>query len=403
MRSLFAAPATVCMLLSAAAFAGPGHAPVIGGTNTPQGKWPDVAAVFFKNQGTDQQECTGTLIAKNVVITAGHCNDPALDNVLIGTNSLARPADGEIVPVMTRFEYPASQTSEDVTILVLGRDAVEEPRKIATGWAKVDIKNGAPVQFVGYGATDADGNVYIDDLQEVMSTITDFDCTKGNGCNAAAMPDGELGAGGGGIDTCPGDSGGPMYLLTSYGNFLAGVTSRSYDNATKACGEGGIYERTDKIIAWAEQQTGVTMARGPEPTSDPLTGIASAPVEVKLEANDPLSTAHTFELTTPPTSGTAAVRADGEIRVCLGTAMTDSLTVTITDTTDPMRKLAWTLPITSTSGSAPNSCDRNAFEGSGSSGGGCCDAGRSAGGSLPLGLGVLVMLRRRRPDHLRRS
>ena len=402
MRSLFAAHLTLGTLLSTAAFAGSGHAPVIGGANAPQGKWPDVAAVFFKSGTTDQQECTGTLIAKNVVVTAGHCNDPALDNVLLGTNSLARPQDGEIVPVMQRFEYPSSQTSEDITVLLLGRDAVEAPRKIATGWAQVDIKNGAPVQLVGYGATDANGNVYIDDLQEVMSTITDFDCTTSVGCNAPAKPDGELGAGGGGIDTCPGDSGGPMYLLTSYGDFLAGVTSRSYDNATKACGEGGIYERPDKIIAWAEQQTGVTMARGPEPTSEPLTGIATAPVEVKLEANDPLSTSHTFELTTPPTSGTAAVRADGEIRVCLGTATTDSLTVTITDTNDITRKLAWTLPITATSGEAPNSCDASAFDG-GPSGGGCCDAGRNAAGSLPLGLGVLVMLRRRRPARPARS
>ncbi len=390
MRSLFAA----ITLFSASALAG--HAPVIGGTNAPQGKWPDVAAVFFKDGGSDQQECTGTLIAKNVVVTAGHCNDPALDNVLIGTNSLARPQDGEIVPVMKRFEYPSSQTSLDVTVLLLARDAVEEPRRIATGWAKVDIKNGAAVQLVGYGSTDADGNVYIDDLQEVMSTITDFDCSGGNGCNAAAMPDGELGAGGGGIDTCPGDSGGPAYLLTSYGNFLAGITSRGYDNSTKACGEGGIYERADKIVDWAEQQTGVTMARGPEPTSDPLTGIATSPVEVKLDANDPLSSEHTFALTTPPSSGTAAVRPDGTVRVCLGTASTDSLTVTITDTTDPTRKLAWVMPITATSGEAPASCDATAFGDGGTSGGGCCDAGRSAGGSLPLGLGVLVILRRKK-------
>jgi secreted trypsin-like serine protease len=403
MRTLLAAHLALGTLFAASAFAGPGEAPVIGGTNAPQGKWPDVAAVFFNSQGMDQQECTGTLIAKNVVITAGHCNDPALDNVLLGTNSLARPQAGEIVPVMKRFEYPLSQTSEDVTVLLLGRDAIEEPRKIATGWAQIDIKNGAAVQFVGYGATDAAGNVYINDLQEVMSTITDFDCTTSVGCNAASKPEGELGAGGGGIDTCPGDSGGPMYLLTSYGNFLAGVTSRSYDNATTACGEGGIYERPDKIIAWAEEQTGVTMARGPEPTSAPLTGVATAPVEVKLEANDPLSASHTFELTTPPTSGTAAVRADGEIRVCLGTATTDSLTVTITDTTDSTRKLAWTLPISATSGEAPTHCDPSAFEGSGSSDGGCCDAGRNAGGSLPLGLGVLVMLRRRRPARSRRS
>ena len=394
MRSLSAL--TVVYLLCAPAAAGP--APVVGGTNAPQGKWPDVAAVLFRSGAGDQQECTGTLIAPSVVITAGHCNGTTLDNVLLGTNSLARPQDGETVPVMKRIEYPNSQQSEDVTILVLGRDAVEEPRKIATGWARLDIKNGAAIQLVGYGATDLQGNVYIDDLQEVMSSITDFDCTTSSGCNTAAKPDGELGAGGMGVDTCSGDSGGPLYLLTSYGTFLAGVTSRSYDSSINPCGDGGIYERPDKIADWAEQQTGLALARGPEPVPRVLTGVPTGPIEVRLEANDPLSESHTFELTTPPQHGTAAVRADGEVRVCLdASAAADTIGVTITDTQDTSRKLEWMMAITPTSGEAPASCDPNAFSDGGTGdGGGCCDAGRDPAGSLPLALGVIVGLRRRR-------
>jgi secreted trypsin-like serine protease len=392
MRSLFVS--TVVMMLCAPAVAGP--APVVGGTSAPQGKWPDVAAVMFKSGSSDQPECTGTLIAPNVVITAGHCNDSALDNVLLGTNSLARPGDGETIAVATRIEYPNSQSSEDVTILVLAQNAKEEPRKVATGWAKLDIKNTAGVQFVGYGATDVDGNVFVDDLQEVMSTITDFDCSSSSGCYPAAMPDGELGAGGSGIDTCSGDSGGPMYLLTGYGTFLAGVTSRGYDSSVKPCGDGGIYVRPDKIVDWAEQQSGISVARGPEPTPRELTGVPTGPAEVHLDANDPLSDDHTFTLTTPPQHGTAAVRADGEVRVCLDASqMPDSITVTITDTKDPSRKLDWVMAIMPMSGDAPASCDANAFEG-GADSGGCCEAGRNPAGSLPLGLGVLIVLRRRR-------
>ena len=80
-----------------------------------------------------------------------------------------------------------------------------------------------------------------------------------------------------GIDTCPGDSGGPMYLLTEYGTFLAGVTSRSYDNSQFACSEGGIYGRPDKIVDWIEQQTGVKVARGPEPTARPIRPCTATP------------------------------------------------------------------------------------------------------------------------------
>lgn len=390
MRGLLSS--TLLVLLCAPAVAGPGPAPVVGGSNAPQGKWPDVAAIYF---GT-MQECTGTLIAPNVVITAGHCNDAHLDHVLLGTNSLARPQDGETVTVKQRIEYPSSQTSEDVTILVLTKNAAEEPRKIATGWARLDIKNGAAVQFVGYGAIDVNGNNYIDDLQEVMSTITDADCSTSSGCNTAARPAGELGAGGMGIDTCSGDSGGPMYLLTDYGNFLAGVTSRSYDDSVKPCGDGGIYERPDKIVDWAEQQTGIAMARGPEPAPRILMGVPGGPVEQHVDANDPVSDDHSYALTTPPAHGTAAVRADGQLRVCLdGSQQPDSVTVTITDNHDANRKLDWVIQIQPVSGEAPATCDANAFTGAEDSGG-CCDAGRSPAGSLPLALGVLIVLRRRR-------
>src|SRR4029077_19151807 len=107
--------------------------------------------------------------------------------------------EGETVTVQKRIEYPLSQSSIDVTVLVLSKAAAEAPRPIATGWARVDITNGAAVEFVGYGAIDKNGNNYIDDLQQVQSKITDFDCSTSSGCNTAAKPAGELGAGGMGI------------------------------------------------------------------------------------------------------------------------------------------------------------------------------------------------------------
>jgi hypothetical protein len=164
------------------------------------------------------------------------------------------------------------------------------------------------VSFVGYGAIDKNGDQYVDDLQEATSTISDFDCSTKPGCHAAAMPDGELGAGGMGIDTCPGDSGGPMYLVTDYGNFLAGVTSRSYSDATFACSQGGIYERPDKIVDWIEQQAGVSVARGPEPSADPLTIAAGDGGETVIDPNDPRSGDHGFSIATPPAHGQAKVR-----------------------------------------------------------------------------------------------
>ncbi len=366
---------------------------VIGGANAPAGKWPDVAAVLFNGQ----PQCTGVLIAPTVALTAGHCNDPTLKSILVGTSSLARTTEGETISVMKRIEHPDSLQTEDLTVLVLERPSRFPPRPIASGWARFDIEDGARVAIAGYGAIDRDAKMYVNDLQEAETTITDADCTRKPGCNRSVAPGGELGAGGMGIDTCPGDSGGPLYLLTDHGTFLAGITSRAYDDAQYECTGGGIYARPDKVLDWIEASAGVAVARGPEPTAAPITAIRGHGGETSIAANDPRSKKHAFEIAAQPSRGAAAVRGDGRVRVCTDPAAppgADSVTVTVTDRADASRKVDLRIPVLVEEGDPAADCSVDDFE----DGGGCCDSGRSARGALPLGLGVLLVLRRRRRE-----
>lgn len=377
-----------------AALAGPTQAPVIGGSSAAAGKWPDAVAVLWS--GT--QECSGTLIAPNVVITAGHCvapPDPPPNGVLIGASALSRASEGETLKVIKTYEYPDSQSSVDIGILILETPSTFTPRAIATGWARTDIKNGGAVEFVGFGTTDRDGTVSTDNLMEAQSTITDYNCSESSGCNAAARPDGELGAGGMGVDTCPGDSGGPMYLLTDYGVFLAGVTSRSYDNAQYYCSEGGIYGRPDKIVDWIEQQIGTKLLGGPTPEAADIMTVRGTPGETQIKHNDPKSEAHTYAVTTPPQYGKAAVSETGVLRVCPNKDVTgtDYVTVTVTDKNDASRAVALKVPVNIVDGDPDDDCDPEAF---GEEGGGCCSASRDARGSIVLAGFVLLVLRRRR-------
>jgi secreted trypsin-like serine protease len=377
-----------------------GPAPVIGGSNAAAGKWPDVAAVLFPVRTGDQADCTGTLIAPTVVLTAGHCYtaiDPPLpDNVLIGTSSLARPSEGETIGVLRGIAFPDADSSVDVAVLMLARASTRTPRALATGWARVDIANGAAVSLVGFGATNKDGDNFVDDLQEATTTITDFACQTSSGCRPAALPAGELGAGGMGVDTCPGDSGGPLYLMTSYGAFLAGVTSRAYDDAAFTCSEGGIYERPDKVVDWIEAVAGVPVARGPEPAAAPIIAVHGDGGETQIDVNDPKSTGHRFEITTPPGHGTAKVRGDGAVRVCTEPTAApgdDALVVTITDTKHAGRALAIAIQIQITDGAADASCDFAGFDDAG----GCCDSGGAgrSGAAIPLAIGLVALVRRR--------
>jgi len=393
------------------AVAGPVESPIIGGTDAPFGKWPDVAAVYLSD---NSQECTATLVAPTLVLTAGHCvidiEPLRISAVLIGTNSLVKKAEGEVITVKQVIEYPSSQTSYDIGLLVLEKPSTREPRKIATGWAKLDIKNGAMANIVGYGAVDRSGPVlyggeeeYVNELQEATIAIVDADCSEHPAdCEAAAMPAGELAAGGPGMpDTCPGDSGGPLYLPTDYGTFLAGVTSRGYEANRYWCSEGGLYVRADKIADWIEKASGLPVARGPEPTVPAkLTAVRGHAAEAAIDANDPKSDEHAFAITKQPMYGKAAVRDDGTLRVCTdpGVVAADKLELSITDRNDPARVLTFTIALDITEGEPGGSCDVDDFES-----GGCCDSGRSAGGSIPLALVLAVLLTRHRRHPVERE
>lgn len=373
------------------AFAGPVAEPVIGGTAAPAGKWPDAAAILW---GGDQA-CSGTLIAPTVVLTAGHCVEGgAPDAVLVGATAKSRPQEGETINVQRAVAYPDSQNTMDVGVLVLSSPSTIAPRPIATGWARADIRNGGTVQLVGFGTVDRSGSVETDSLMEAASSITDYNCSSSSGCNTDARPDGELGAGGMGVDTCPGDSGGPIYVVTDYGNFLAGVTSRGYNNNQYYCSEGGIYARADKVIDWIESTASVTLEHVPGPSADSIKAVRGRGSETTITANDPKANAkHTYAIAAQPGNGTAAVNGDGVVRVCPKSNVIgdDTVVVSVTDAADPMRTLLLTIPILTQDGEPEDDCDPTDF-----GGGGCCDTRRSATGWLPLALFVLVTLRRRR-------
>jgi uncharacterized protein (TIGR03382 family) len=362
---------------TAASVAPGGPRPVTGGRSAPAGKWPDVAAVMVRGA----HECTGTLIAPTVVITAGHCVNAGLDVVIVGTSSLARQSEGEEIRVVRQIEYPDSWNNFDVALLILERASTRPVRALANGWARADIVDGAGVSVVGFGATDREATVFVDDLQEAETAITDADCsTEGVGCNAAAQPAGELGAGGDGVDTCTGDSGGPLYLATDYGVFLAGITSRAYAGSEFPCSGGGIYTRADAIVEWIEDESGVQITDGPMPAlslvaRDGLSAVGA------VTANDPFGVRpHQYVLTTPPAHGTAVVRDEGMIVYTPddGFEGADPFTVTVTDTSRPDRVVTFTV-------------DARA-EGSG---GFCSTAGSGAGALVPA-LAALLALRRRR-------
>src|SRR5690349_4540025 len=112
---------------------------IVGGHNTASGAYPSVARITFGASFL----CTGTLIAPNWVLTAGHCGSitgaavaspaawPApLIDVEIGGDT---DTQGEQVPVSQAIVEPSylATSGYDVTLLKLSRNAAEAPTPVS--------------------------------------------------------------------------------------------------------------------------------------------------------------------------------------------------------------------------------------------------------------------------------
>ena len=255
MRAAMLKTLSCLFLLSAPVLAGTLNAPVVGGTVVPPGEWPDVALVVAPDA-----LCTGTLIAPDVVLTAGHCIGIHPAEVMLGSVDYTQPG-GEVIKVKSATAYPDWQHQYDVGVLVLEHPSKAKPRAIAATCTAKKLVAGADVRVVGFGLTTTSGTGDNTKLHEGTMQVDDASCTMDPSCAAAVAPDGEFTAGGNGIDACFGDSGGPIYMGSGRDVSLIGVVSRGLSLPGNPCGNGGVYIRADKVASWVEKVTGRKVTR----------------------------------------------------------------------------------------------------------------------------------------------
>ncbi len=287
---------------------------VVGGEPVPDGVYPDAVALF---SGLEPL-CTGTLIAPDLVLSAEHCF--GISGAKVGVTDTN---DGELVEVVARYDHPDATSTFDITVFELAEpvDVVAHPpRPLVLDCLAGLYVDGADVTVAGFGYRDGSGPAQ-DLLIAADITIGDADCSDlSRGCREAVSPGGELIAGGEGLDSCIGDSGGPLYLdptpETPGGELLAGVVSRAAFPASQICGDGGIYVRSDAIAPWIEQVTGTELPRPddcesvnlpPAPSVEPeqpLEVTQGRSVAFRIDAGDPdADDLHTWAVITGPTEG----------------------------------------------------------------------------------------------------
>ena len=169
-------------------------APIVGGLDD-----ADDPAVVDISIGGGQ--CSGVVVAPRVVVTAAHCIAPGAGTVVVASATL------NVVETWVD-RYYTGDVDHDLAALRLASDVAVTPLAIAA-------PSLGPVTLVGFGATQPNGAR--GDKHSVATTITEVDPRQAR-------------AGGAGMTTCTGDSGGAAIA----NGVLVGIITAGDDSCTAA-------------------------------------------------------------------------------------------------------------------------------------------------------------------------
>jgi len=243
---------------------------VVGGSEVEENSYPWMAALGSRTleAGGIRWFCGGSLISKNMILTAAHCVQDAglgLHVVRLGAHNLGESEHEDVddyVPqrVIVHPEYRDGDSfpEHDIAIVILqtaeaGVRMRKEVSPVCLPSSTSQLPAGSPVLVAGWGAV-SEGGLVADRLQEVTVEVTDH-----LRCRTAykKLVGAELGldilcAGveDGGKDACQGDSGGPLVSLQGGSHHLVGVVSAGLGCARRNV--PGLYADVSKHMDWIE-------------------------------------------------------------------------------------------------------------------------------------------------------
>lgn len=237
-------------------------------------RFPFIVALDKRNLDETSEErefigyCGGTLIAKNWVLTAGHCL--AVKPTHITTGSTSKSGFTAKVKVLEIVEHPEYALSEvglplnDVALLRIEDN--ETVSELDFSQISVAAEAGAPVLVPGTMATVMGWGAKCesfycqaltpDSLRAVEVPIAEDADAMAETSYGEYFKEGLMLAAGfdrGGKDSCQGDSGGPLFVNNGAKNILIGVVS-----AGAGCAREnfyGLYARVTTYVDWIKETT----------------------------------------------------------------------------------------------------------------------------------------------------
>jgi secreted trypsin-like serine protease len=159
--------------------------------------------------------CTGTAIARDLVLTAAHCVPAGADHKLYDTDAAGRPQFADIArvvrhPQFSMDNYKNARVTADLALLRLARPLAAKFAPAPLGTAPTPVAPGDRLTVAGYGvATPGDGK------SSGRARRAELAVTGRPGSLQIRLVDPATGGERDGLGSCEGDSGAPAFAVTA--------------------------------------------------------------------------------------------------------------------------------------------------------------------------------------------
>lgn len=229
---------------------------IVNGTETSASDWnikfSGVVGVIGYLGGNEGFTCSGTLIAPNVVLTAGHCvflrdesgniefdgvSNPSQLSVHEGLKLSYHAKKASVSKAVAHESWNGELGGTDIAVILLNINVTDLMMyKIRDNPAEQKGEKGI---IVGYGIT---GEDKVDSMTQRWGNTTILDVDTGNQLLEIGNPSG----------TCQGDSGGPLFTLQNNSYVVSGISSFGRNGCSAT--ENSFHTRVIAYRSWINEK-----------------------------------------------------------------------------------------------------------------------------------------------------